>query len=269
VNRYAYYQNVCKSYLIDICNFILFEDKTNFNTSISDIINTVELIKNQNSQFDKQTIDNLDQNIKILNNYADRLKQNPSLQMINTANFRFPGGEQFSDSLNITIVELPKIEPLLDKPIEDLSAIESILMYIYIAHSKKYGQKIEQLKAKYKEINEVDQNLHKILDTEAERIRQVMDDMALIDLRLAVMAKNELIAQVRAEVSEEKDAEMKLKMAEMNQKMNQKMAEMNQKMNRKTAQMAKKLLDLGSLTVDQISKICGLSPEELAKLKKS
>jgi hypothetical protein len=46
--------------------------------------------------------------------------------------------------------------------------------YNYTAHLKKYTKLIQQLKVRFPEINAVDKELHKISDTEAERIEHIL-----------------------------------------------------------------------------------------------
>ncbi|MDR1870810.1 MAG: hypothetical protein LBS60_02600 [Deltaproteobacteria bacterium] len=92
------------------------------------------------------------------------------------------------------------------------------------------------------------QNSHKTLDAEMKRISQVVNDMDLIDMRFAVMARNELITQVTAEVTAEVLVKVTAKnwaevkennVVEINQMMNQ-IAELNQRI----AQIAKNRLAL-------------------------
>jgi hypothetical protein len=242
-----FYANVPNTYLVDICNFLVFEKPANINMSHSKVIATLEQIKQNKPYSTIEIVNNINQGIDIINKHAELIKKDPSFHLINTASLRFPGGYLFNHSLNITIIELPKVNALLDIPVADLTAIQSILLYIYIAHDKKYEIKIHQLMAKYKEIELMDRNLHKVVRTNTEAINAIMLDMGRLDYLNELAYRQKLLDDNTAEVTAKVRAEVTAE---------------------KAMAIAKNFISSG-VDLKTISKCTGLSLDELENLKNS
>ncbi|MDR1871267.1 MAG: Rpn family recombination-promoting nuclease/putative transposase [Deltaproteobacteria bacterium] len=251
-SSYLFYKNLPKCYLVDICDFTVFPSEQNINILYDQFIKTSEQLNHElHGNNDKQA-NNISQLSNIIKQYAQIIGQKPNYNLINTASFRFPDGSLLTDSLNITIIELPKIAPLLTVPVEKLTTIEAILLYFFIAHQKQYEDKILHLSNIYEEIKILDRNLHKVIDTNRKALDQIMLHMGELDFAQHEAYIKHLLKENTAKVTDEVTAKVT--------------DEVTAKKDRETAFA---LLALGTVNLAQISKITNISIEELNKLKQS
>ena len=90
---------------------------------------------------------------------------------VNRAALRFPDGEQFTDQVNMIIVELSKLNGLLKKPIEKLAPLEMWSLFFRYASEPKYRDLVNNVINAKEEIAMASTMLMEISKDEQERAR--------------------------------------------------------------------------------------------------
>jgi len=90
---------------------------------------------------------------------------------VNRASLRFPDGGQFSDQVNMVIVELSKLNDLLKKPVKKLAPLEMWSLFFRYASEPKYRDVVNSVISAKEEIDMASTMLLEISKDEQERAR--------------------------------------------------------------------------------------------------
>ena len=92
-------------------------------------------------------------------------------RFVNRATLRFEDGVQFSDQINIVIVEMSKLGDVLKKPIEALTSLEMWSVFFQFAEDSKYRDVINSIIETKREVGMASELLMAISTDEDERAR--------------------------------------------------------------------------------------------------
>jgi len=117
---------------------------------------------------------------------------------VNRASLRFPNGELFSDQVNMVIIELSKLNDILDKSVGELTPLEMWSLFFRFAPDPKRRNLINEIIETKKEVDMAAKLLQEISQDERERARARSRRMFETD-----MTSNLLTAERRGRIEGE------------------------------------------------------------------